>query len=415
MQNHIKHHLTTSLPLEITPSIAQQLVRMVIVYELRDEHPLTLNSQMFGVNKFVFTTSDRQLFFDIVGYTEDEVTAVIKKIPSINKEFKVISDAFNIMCVYVVHLILNAKINANLKHDSAIAVLNYMQYRFMGSAINHYFPHKANYEIMQTVVESLNMKFSVRQLESWRAVVVERSEALTFNTKIHSDTLLKLDNDKNILYLITDTSTRIRSQLKIITSAYYETREANAYITSHSSTASLDGEKVLREKGSSFETISNAVFNKILIKPSFIDEHMIKMIQHTVPRLNVGLIRRMLSVISDEARYQMDNGKSREVIKQKDGSDLYVGIEVLVDTIIYIIYTSAIHNKSVNINSKIAIYTNTKNVFTAARTSNQELINVRASLDHLMKRTKISSRDATISGLNIGFVLYMTLMSFKVI
>lgn len=411
MQSHIKEHLTSEIPLVITQSVADQLIRMVIQFEIQGEHPLTLNSQMFGVNKFTFTAKDRQMFFDIINVNEDDVVRVIKKIPSINKEFKVISDAFNLMSVYVVYCLLNASISVNSKHDAIISVLNYMQYRFFGSAVNHYFPHGATYEIMQTVVESLSLKFSVRQLGSWKKVMTERSESLAFDDRVHHNTLTKFDVDKNILYLISDTSTRIRSQLKIITSEYYSTRETNTFIMSHSSTTTLDGEKILREKGGSFEMVAGAVFNKVLIKASFVDERYIKMVQVSVPRLNVGIIRRMLASFSDEARHQMELKKTR-TIETKNNTDIYIGIEELIDHMIHVIYSSAIQNSKVNINSKIHVYRNVQNITAAARSSNQELLNVKASIDQFLKRTHISSRESTISGLIIALMLYVTLLSF---
>lgn len=411
MQSHIKTHLTSEIPLNITQSVADQLVRMVIQFEIQGEHPLTLNSQMFGVNKFTFTSKDRQMFFDILNVNEEDVVHVIKKIPSINKEFKVISDAFNLMAVYTVHCLLNANISVNSKHDAIISVLNYMQYRFFGSAVNHYFPHGATYEIMQTVVESLSLKFSVRQLGNWKKVMTERSESLAFDDRVHRNTLMKFDIDKNILYLISDTSTRIRSQLKIITSEYYATRETNNFITSHSSTTTLDGEKILRERDGAFEMVSSAVFNKILIKASFIDERYIKMVQVSVPRLNTGIIRRMLGSLADEAKHQTSLGTTRE-IETRNKAELYIGIESLIDHIVHVIYSSAIQNDKVNVNSKIHVYRNVHNITAAARSSNQELLNVKASIEHLLKRTHISSRESTVSGLIIALMLYITLMSF---
>ena len=413
MSSHILEEFSSHINIPITPTLANQLIRMVIQFELRDEHALTLNSQMFGVYKFIFNYVDRKNLFDIIGYDEKEINSIIAKIPSINKEFKVVSDAFSLTCVYLVYLLLNSKISVNLKHDAVVNVLNYMQYRFISSAVNHYLPHGANHEIMQSVVESLSMKFSIRQLGSWNKVVTDRSESMAFDTKAHHGTLNKFTIDKDILYLISDTSTRIRSQLKIITSNYYEMKEANAFITSHSSTASVDGEKVLREQSSVFESMSDAVFNKLLIKSSFIDERFIKMVQTTVPRINVSIIRRMLSVLSDEAQHQVESDTINKVDLKRNNLVIYVGIGELLNHLIHVIYSSAIHNPRININSKIAIYTNTKNVFTAARTANQELVNVRASFDDLFRRTRLTTRDSTISGLTIVAALYITLMSFS--
>lgn len=413
MTSHIKEYLDAKVPVDVTTSMAAQLVRMVIQFEVRDEHPLTLNSQMFGVNKFIFTSRDRQLFFDLIGYSEGDIVKVIDKIPSINNEFKVISDAFNIMSVYVAHLILTSKLTANLKHDTVISILNYMQYRFIGSAVNHYFPHGSSYEIMQTVIESLSMKFSVRQEGSWKKVVNSRSESLAFDTRAHHATLLKFDSDKDILYLISDTSTRIRSQLKIITAAYYDMKNTDNVISSHSSTTTIEGEKVLRERDGSYEMMSSSVFHKVLNKSTFVDERYIRMVQNSVPRLNVGIIRRMLAAISDEAKNQVATGDTNKIAQKNNDVELYIGIDALVSHMIHVIYTSAIHNNKVNINSKISIYTNTRNVFAAARTANAELVSVRASLDDLIKRTRISTRESTISGLTVAFALFITLMTFS--
>ena len=412
MKSQILDYLAKEVPIAITPGLASQLSRMVIAFELRDDHPLTLNSQMFGVNKFTFSSKDRQMLFDIIGYNETDVVKTISKIKSINKDFKVVSDPFNLLSTWVAHLILVSGLSVNAKHDTAVSVLNYMQYKIIGSAVNHYFPHGANYDIMQTVIEALSMKFSVRQSGSWKKVVEERSMSLAFDTKAHHNTLIDFNVDTEILYLISDTSTRIRSQLKIITASYYDIRETGNFIASHSSTTTLDGEKIIRERSSSFEMISAAVFNKCLVKSSFVDERYIRMVQVSVPRLNVGIIRRLLVAVSDEARQQMTDNELNKIITKRDGTVVYVGVETMIDKMIHVIYSSAIHSSKVNINSKIAIYTNTRNIAAAARSSNPEMLAVKASLDQLIRKTRISVRDSTISGLSVACFLYITLLSF---
>lgn len=411
MAHHIYDILSKELPIQITNELLNQLNRMVLLFEIREEHPMTLNSQLIGVHKFIFSNTDRKMFFDIIGYPEQNVNGIIKKIPSINSNFKVTSDALNVMIVYLVHLILNDRLNERLRHDTAINVLNYMQYRLISSAINHYLPHGASDDIMQSVIESLNLKFSIRQYESWKSVITERSKSLIFDEKAHHSTLSTFNNDKDIVYLISDTSTRIRSQMKVIVSEYYDMKKTNTFITSHTSTTSLDGEKIIRETAGGFSIVGSHVYDKLLIKQSFIDEKLIKMVQSSVSRLNESMIRRMLSTISDEARSQADRGEGLKTITLK-GEEIYFGIESLVEHIVHIVYSTSIENKNVNINSKIAIYNHVRNIFTAARTSNKELINVRNSFTHLCNRTKISNRESTISGLGIVFALYLTLVSF---
>lgn len=410
----IREHFEEALKVNLTPALLKSINTLVLKFELRGEHPMTLNSPMFGVNKFFFTTEDRHLFFSIIGVSESEVDRVVKDIPSIDNAFRVISDAFNLMSVYLVHLLMNSRLPRRDVETCCVNILNFMQYRFMSSAVNHYFPHKANYDIMQTVVESLNLKFAIKQYGTWKKVIAARSMTITATDKIHNDTIANFDDDKGILYLITDISTRIRSQLKIITTEYYAIRETNNFIASHSATTELDGEKILREKEGSFVLLASVVYHKLINKSAFIDDHMIKMVQKSVPRLNTSIIKRSLIALSDEARQQTAQGLTNKLIKKRDGTEIFFGIELLLSKIVYTIYTSAIHSGKVNLNSKIAVYNNTKNIFAASRSSDGNLVFVKQSLTDFMKRTRVSSRTSTVSGLIVAITLYITLMSFRV-
>lgn len=413
MSSFIIKQLYQSVPINITPELAKSINRLVLQYELHADHPLTINSQLIGVHKFIFTTRDRDTFFDIIDVNERDVVDAIKLIPSIDKSHKVVSDAFNVMSVYLSHKILNSKLPEKLKIETVVNVLNYQQYRFIASAINYYLPYKANYDIMQTVVEGLNLKFSIKRAGTWKKVVKERSESLIHEDKLHRGTLLKFDDDKKIRYVITDTSTRIRSQLKNIVSLFRATKKANDFIRSVSATTEIDGEKVLRERSAGFEQISSIIFHKAIRKSPFINDQYIKMVQSTVPTLNVGIIRRMIISISDEANIQMNNDTTNLSKKKRDGSTLHFGMNALISKIVYLIYDSAIHNKSVNINSKIAVYNNTRSLFAVHRSSDSRILNAKMSIVDMIRRNKVSTRDATISSLVISLTLYITLMSFE--
>ena len=413
MSSFIYDQLHKSIDIKITPSLADQLNRLVIAFEIYKEHPMVLNSKIFGVNKFVFASRDRDTFFDIIDIDERDMKDAIKAIPSIDNSHKVVSDEFNIACVYLAHLILNSKLPKKLQIKTIINVLNYQQYRFMASAVNHYFPHGANYDIMQSVVEGLSLKFAIKRLGSWKKVITERSESLTLDTKLHHGTLAKFDDDKAILYLITDTSTRIRSQLQNVVGLYYEVKKANDFMLSYSSTTEIDGQKVLKEVSSSFEHISGSIFHKILRKSPFINDQYIKMVKSSVPTLNIGIIKRMIIALADEAIVQNDEGNTTKIVNKRDGTKLIVGIESLVEKLIYLIYDSAVHNKNVNINSKIAVYTNTRNLFAVHRSSDSKVLNTKMSIVDLIKRNRVSTRDATVSSLTIALCLYICLLSFE--
>ena len=411
MSTEIKKHLS-KLSISISPDKVKQFNKMVLQFELKGEHPLTLNGQMFGVHKFVFTSEDRRLLFDIAGVTEQEVTEQIAEISVIDKSFKVISDPFNVLSVYLTHLVLGSKLSNKLKEETSINLLNYLQYRFMCSAVNHSFPYKANHDIMQTVIESLNLKFAIKQFGSWKDVIINRSEAVINDRKLRKS-LEKFDDDKTVLYVITDTSTKIRSQLRLITSEYHNVKETNQFIRSHSSTTELDGEKILRERDGSFDLMSSTVFHRVMNKQAFIDDNYIKMVQRSVPRLNKSIIKRALTALTDEAQIQSSEGRLKKVVNKRAGGKIYEGVEILTQKIIQVIYTNAILHDRVNIKSKIAVYKFAQNLFTASRMTDEDVVDTKNSITDFVHRQRITKRETTTSGLVIAIALYLCLLSFN--
>jgi hypothetical protein len=368
---------------------------------------------MLAVEKFVFRSDDFSNFFEVLSLDERDVIAIIKAIPSVNKDHKVVSDALNLVSVYMIHKIMTSRLPSKLMIKTATNVLNYHQYRFIASAINHYLPHGANYDIMQTVMERLSLKYSIKQDHTWKKVTTNRSTTIISKDNIHYNTVMNFNDDAKVLYLITDTSTRIRSQLQNIVGNYLETKEADDYMKSFSRTTTLDGEKILKELNASFSHISSAVYNKILSKSQFVNEGYIKMVNHTIPMISYGMLKRAILVITDVANIQVADNESEKVITKRNGTIISVGLVKLIDDVVYSIYDSAIHNKSVNVNSKIAIYTNTKKIYSVYQKTNNDLTNNKLSIEYLITDNKITRRSNTISLLIVALSLYICLVSFE--
>jgi len=424
MSSYIRDVLNERINIKITPDLVKQLNTLVISYEVYKEHPLVLNSQMIGVNKFVFTSRDRDTFFDVIDVNEGDVTDVVDSIMKMSKsgnsifgnddkKFKVRSDEFNLMCTYVVHKLLVSNLPTKIKEHTAVNVLNYMQYRIMASASNYYLKYGVPQDIMQSVIEGMNLKYAVKRAGSWKKVMTERSLDIIQEHNVHKDTLKNYDDDEKIVYVITDTSTRIRSQLKNIVDLFNETKKANDFIRSVSSTTDIDGERVLKERVSGFENISGTIFHKVLRKSPFINEQYIKMVKSSVPTLNIGIIKRMIISLSDEANIQIRNKDTDKIVNKRDGTKLIVGVESLISKIVYLIYDSAIHDKKINIKSKISVYTNTRNLFAVHRSSDTRILNTKASIVDMIRRNRVSTRDATVSSLTIALCLYICLISFE--
>ena len=358
------------LKIQITPAFAKNIHNLVLQYELRKEHPLVLNSAMLGVNKISFTTNDRALIFDICGIYENDIASLVRDIDAIDNNFRVISDSFNLLCIYLVHLILKSKLSGKLKETTIIDVFLYWQYRFFSSIVNHYFPHGANHDIMQQVVENLSLKYDIKVIGTWKKVFTNKAKTLMDSKSIHLKALTTASDDKRLLYVITDVQTRMRSQLKNITALYYETKEANDFIKSASSSTEIDGKRVIREYESGFETVSHHIFMRMQNKSAFINTKYIDMILAIQKNLNRGILNRTFHQMVDIALHQVADESTDKIINRKDGSKVYKGLAGLVHNTIYVIYENALSSDSVNVNNKLEVFYATRNLFSTHRTNN---------------------------------------------
>ena len=93
-----------ALNIQLDANKLLRIEKLMVTFELRKEHPSALNSNLLGVHPIAFTDSDRSEFFNIFGYTESDIVRVIKDIPTINKDFNVSSDAFNVFALWLLHI-----------------------------------------------------------------------------------------------------------------------------------------------------------------------------------------------------------------------------------------------------------------------------------------------------------------------
>jgi len=431
MSEIIRDKFSEAFPIVITPDKLKIINNLVLRYELRGEHPDALNFSLVGVYKIIFTDDDMDVLFGIFDTSRDQVRKVINTFPKIKvkidnvvkevdiRKFNVGGDPFNLFIMWIVHnILIHPRTSDADKRRTVINLLNYWQYRFFSSAINHYFKYSAKRDIMQNVIENLNLKFSIKRLETWKKVIEERSFTLLMDKDedhqgIHVNTLHSFNDDGSIVYVITDNSTRIRSQLQNIMELYYEYKKQYDFISSTSSTTEMDGEKIVREISSSFENITNQMFSKMIYKQAFINESYIREIVKMFPGLNVSILKRTIIVACDVANMQKTAGTQNKEVRKSDGSVRYEGFELILDKIIYSVYSQIVRDRTINMNNKLAIFAKAKSILTVHRSSNYEIIHVKESLKDFIIKNRISKREATISALINAFLIYTILISFE--
>ena len=399
--------------IKISKAMIDQLVRVCTMFEVRGQHAEALNSALVGVYPCHFLKSDADSIFDVFGIDRIEFDSVIKQYPGIPKEFKVASDEFNILIVWLTHLVIKSSLPESVKTIGRTTLFKMMHYKFYTSVVNHNFPHGATQEVMQYVVDNLNAKFDIKnpQTPTWRLVIEKKSEELTSRSSIHHRTLETFVPDIRVTYVITDTQTRIRSTLiNTVIQPYYKAKELNNKIGSYTNIQEINGERFIRDVAAIYDSMITGVCNQAANINKFINNEYIKVTVAISTNVTESMLRQLLVAFSNMAVVQIAKGNTEETTM--DGRDeVLIGYRAIISNIIQKSYRDCITNK-VDVSSPLHVFEHVKNIYRSSRIIDPDILLVKRSVERFVNDSKVTSRDATKASLKISFIVYILLLSF---
>lgn len=387
-----------------------QIVRWRTIYETRDTNSEALNTPLLGCSKLGFFERDSQMLFDILHVSRDEFKRVIRQ-SAIPSSFHVASDEFNLLVVWAAHCMYTSSASSVDKNRCVYSLFFMLLVKFFSGLVRHYYPHGANRGVMEATIDSLSEKFDIKQKETstWRLQIDHRANEMLDPNNIHGKTLLNFIPDKDVVYLITDLQTRLRTKLRNITNIYYDMVKAGREVReSGMVTDDAEGKKIIKELKNSFEGMVASVSNRVLNTQQFIDSDYLLIVSKLVPNVRIDMMRNLLMQFSARATVQYQ--KKQSDMMSKDGK-LFVGYHILIQNLIQRLYRDAILKK-VNMNSRLEILKNSMNIIRSSRILDPVIAQLKDSLDNFVIGTRLSQRDATNASLRIAFVAYIILLSF---
>lgn len=406
----IRNHLNEHFPIRVTNLMMRDLEMFRISYETRDENPNALNSPLLGVFPMYFTDKDQKDFFQIFHVDKNELKRVIDKIPTINSSFKVISDPFNILTTWLIHLSYDPSLKQTTAEQFRLSLLKLNHYKFFTSLVNHRFPHGANEAIMQATIDGLTNKFDIIEHGTWGSVMEERSKDVLVG--VHEQTLKKYDDDKAILYVISDMQTRIRNKIQIIVSRYYTTKESGDKIKSHVLAKEVDGEKIISNPGSVFDAMIANLSSNMLNTNMFVDHQIVKLVSGLFTNISPEALRQVLYQFSSLAILQAKS-KQLDRVKKTNNGELYIGTRILISKIIQKTYRSCINSSDVNMKNPVSILLKTKNLYSSSRILDPDILAIKSSVGALVDQFVRTTRNADKASMRIAFIVYVMVQSFS--
>ena len=458
MSTTIKDILEEKVPIKITPDLVTRLNKYVVAYETSGTNLNAFASPYLGLSQCVFTSQNKEEFFDLFnvdskefaanivsnakdtvfgfsvrglipllkksaaieannmlnrGFSSSDMKKIINSIPAINSNFKVVSDPFNLFASYLTYCFAKSKLPPNLKLHGQTLVLKMLQYKYFTSLVNHRFPYKPNEAVMQATFESLTDRFDIKKFGTWKVVIENRVADILSPTSIHKKTIDTFVDDKAVLYFITDFQTRIRNQINIFVEEYMRVKEVNDKFGSYSTigTDSETGEAMYVDQETKLDVAIQKVYADCLSVSRFLDDAAIRIVASLFSAVNNTQVRNMLIGFSEYATKQVKANKKDETKVQGDTVILY-GPYAFIEHIIRKTYNYCSKN-SINIDKPVEVIKASKNVYSSSRISDPGILNIKATVNILIMQIQHSTRETTVSALKIALIIYIVLLTIK--
>lgn len=427
MTSVLRDLLTKEFPIEITPSHIRAIEGFKFGWEHKGTNWSSLNTPYLGVTKISFTDMDQNSFFDIFHINREEFKRIYHQSKAVfyikynsaedivGKEQlkKVGSDPMNGFIVYLSHLIANSDLPEVMKSSGIGNIYSLMIYKFFTSVLSNSFTHPANEDVMKYTIEHLSAMFTIRQEDTntWYLLFKEKAFEIYKPKMLHYDTIRLFNDDEKIIYIITDTQTKIRKFLVNVIKAYYDNYNENNRIISSSAISMVDGSKILQSTGMSYQNIISNVIGDAININRFIDRNLISLTINLNKKLKMDVVTKMFTAFSTIAAEQYKQGKADQVLTHGD-STLYVGYKALLTAIVQKSFRLCVVD-GVNMKSGKDILIKIKNTFTSSKIDNRDVEDIKNSVSKFIEDNNITTNIALIPALRISFVLYVILLSFK--
>lgn len=404
----------SELNLTLTNQMARDVLYMVAEWETRPTHIMSLNTPLLGVYPMAFTQEDRQRLFHVVNTDQGVVDSILRTIPSVNQDRHTISDAFNILTMWLLYL-STLYLKGEHRRTFQLCLSKYIRYCFFSAAVRRAFPKcNANESVMQSTIENLSAKFNIKTDGTWRSSLEIMAEEFISETSIHQRTINSFAPDKAVFYAISDMATRVNSRVFTVAEEYYARHAQGDKVTTTTTMVQTeDGDSTQRVKIVPVDAMLSHVVPSILNRRTWVSQETASAVSKEYSAISMGSLMAVLDDMYQLATYQKSKGTFREYTTNKDGSVTPMGVGAVIEYLIRNTYryvnTKVLQSTK---GQKSEVYLAVKNIYSASRIKDDYIVTAKEAVSRIVDSFERSTRPATMSSMRIAVILYIIRRTF---
>ena len=419
MADNLKDLFSATCQPELTKQTVQELDRFRAIYEVRDTNPMAFNTPLLGVTKGYWYPKDTEAIFDIFRIDKNEFIRCIKVCPRVDKKFNVTSNEFNLLIIWLVYCLHQPGPQRTLSmvtcRNACLNLLKLLNYKFFCGKVSSSFPYNAKPEVAQYTIDHLSAKSDIKlpETDTWKKMIYKHCEIAMAPGSIYANTFKNFYPDVAVLKSISDIHTRLCRKIVLVAEAYYENNaKGNRYTTSDLMIDDAEKGKVLADLQGTLDIVISRLQAAALNINEFVDNNYAKLAAKLASNTRTDMITSALISFSAMATQQVHDKTSLEVSKDKQKNVIFTGYAKLIEEIVQKTYRRAAIT-GVDLKNNLAILQLAKNIFTASRVNDPELLAIKNSFDHFVQTHTKYTRQGTLIGIRLGLMLYLILLSFK--
>lgn len=392
-------------------AIDAKLVKRLHTYQVdftqkNEEHTSFFGQNLLGVHIVRFDPSDRDRWFDdVLDADEIALERRLHALPGINPEFNVSSDVMNLSGIWLLHKLFNSKLPDKVKHAGMVDVMLVLQYKFFTSRLFRHFKYPADRAVAEATYAQLTLKFDIKKYGSWSALFLAKAEdtiaekdPVTGKPRIHYQTIVKMDDDADVVYFANDAQGRVRDMLKNLYGEFLKVHKQGVKIYSVSQVVEHDGSEILKDRTRNISAYTRYLHTVITDKNSFIHEELVRVIvkvMHTMPE---SMFHETLEWMSRNYRQS-----KAEVVEE-------VLDEVLIHAFDYLVG----HRDAVKTSSDLpGLISKLKGVYMSSRSTDPALLSLREKTEWMVSQaTGKPTKSSTVPSTRTGILLYCVVRAF---
>lgn len=360
-----------------------------------DEHAEFFGGNLTGVQKVRFLTSDQNdLLIDMLDLDPQAVKKDVFTVPGVNEEWKRSTDVYNLACQWLSHVIFNSSLSQKKKDEGLFAIFMLIHFKLLSSLLQHNFRYPVDPQLAKATFAALSMKFALKRHGSWYKSLEERSKDIYSKSSIHIKTIELFKDTEAIRYMIQDIQNRIRIRIRKIWATMAMVIEQDKRRLSVTGSVSLDGGMSPRDVMRNTSKYTKYAKTIVLSDREFIKQELITLLvrSHLRTMPEAPFIAVLHYFVSQSGR---NDPKS---------------VQLLDNTLIYV-FEQMSKNPDLGRALKDPDYflTKLRNIYTSSKSTEPELLGIRALADEIVTSAVKIKTAATIASLKTGLMLYIAL------